>query len=137
MRDGAEHGRFDEPRALGIDQRRQLAAGHRLQRAHLDEQLALDVAGKKTVRPVENAPHAVILGDDGDHDLRLGGDLAGPGGDAQPIGRKRAGDVGVVIPAHDVKALPTQALRDRRAHPAQSDNSEIHDVLPDPHNERL
>ena len=43
-------------------------------------------------------------------------------------------DVGIVIPAHDVKTLLAQALRYRRAHPAQSDNSEIHDVLPDPHN---
>ena len=99
--------------------------------------LPLTSPAEKTVRPVEDAPHAVILGDDGNHDLGLGGDLAGIGGDPQSVGRQRAVDVGVVIPAHDVEALLTQALRYRRAHPAQSDNSDIHDVLPDPHNERL
>ena len=42
-------GEVDQPRAGGLDRRRKLARRHRLQRAHLDEQLAAHVAGQESI----------------------------------------------------------------------------------------
>jgi hypothetical protein len=76
-----EHRRLDQPRAARFDQRLKLAAGHRLQRAHLDEQLALDVAFEEPGWAGENLPHAVIFGDAGNDDRGERGNAAGIGGD--------------------------------------------------------
>jgi hypothetical protein len=43
-RDRSHHRRIDQACALGLDHRRQVTMGHRLQRAHLDEKFALDLA---------------------------------------------------------------------------------------------
>ena len=118
LRNSPEHRRFDQSRALGIDQRREFAPGHRLQRAHFDEQLALYVGGEKAVRAGENAAHAVIFRDDGDDDLGLRGNLAGIGRDPQSARREASVRVGIVIPARHLETLLAQPLRHCRAHSA-------------------
>ena len=45
-RDRAEDRRIDQACALGGDRRRQFTMGHRLQRAHLDEELAGNIAAR-------------------------------------------------------------------------------------------
>jgi len=130
LRDGAEHRRLDQPRAARRGERRELAAGHRLQRAHLDEQLAADVGCEKARRAGEDLPHAVVVGDAGDDDVGCGGNAAGVGGDAQTAGRLRRVGGGALIPTEHIKALLAQPLRHRRAHAAETHNAEIHRLLP-------
>ena len=50
LRNGAEHRRFNQARPLRLDQRRELAPGHRLQGAHFDEQLAIDITAQEAFR---------------------------------------------------------------------------------------
>ena len=135
LRDSAKHRRLDQPRAARFDQRRQLSAGHRLQRAHLDEQLSRHVGFEEAVRTAEDAARAVVFGDAGDDDFGAGGDPARIGGDGQSgRGRSLVGRI-AVIPTDHGEALLAQPLRHRRAHSPESDNSKIsddpkiHDVL--------
>jgi hypothetical protein len=104
---GSEHRRLDQPCAARFDQRRELAACHGLQRAHLDEQFSLHVAGEKAVGAAENAPHPVIFRDAGDHNFGIGGNRSGVVGDAQSVRRQRLIRAGVVVPTDHVKALLT------------------------------
>ena len=128
--DGAEHRRLDQPRAARFDQRHKLAAGHRLQRAHLDEQLARDVAFKEPGGAGENLSHAVVFGDAGNDDVGDRGNAAGIGGDTQPVRGQRLVRFGVLVPAGHVKTLLAQAAGYCRAHAAEADNAKFHQVLP-------
>ncbi len=124
--DRAEHRRLDQPRAARFDQRHKLAAGHRLQRAHLDEQLALDVAFEETGRAGENLSHAVVFGDAGNDDLGGRGNAAGIGGDTQSVRGQRLVRFGALVPARHVKSLLAQAAGYCRAHAAEADNAKFH-----------
>ena len=74
--------------------------------------------------------NSVVLGDAGNHDCGIGGNGSGIGGDPQSVGRKLLVGAGIVIPADQVEALLAQTLRYRRTHPAQTDNSNFHALLP-------
>ena len=129
LRDGAEHRRLDQPRALGFDQRRQFARRHRLQRRHVDKKFARHIAAQKTIRSVENAAHIVIGGDDRNDDIGVGGNRARARHKRHAGGRQRRHRRAIAIPGDDVASVLPQPLAHCSAHSPQSDNPDLHTML--------
>ena len=129
LRDGAEHRRLDQPRTARFDRRRKLAAGHRLQRAHLDEQLALDVAFEEPAGPANilRTPWSSVM-----LEMTTSATVATPRALAamrSPSAASALG-LGALVPARHVKSLLAQTAGYCRAHAAEADNAEFHNVLP-------
>jgi hypothetical protein len=125
-RDRAHDRRIDQARTRGLDDRCQLAMRHWLQRAHLDEQLALDVTGEESVGPGEDLPHALVLGDDGEHHVDFARHRARPVDHAQAALDLRLARLFAAIPCRHLAAALGQALPDRRAHAPETDQSDFH-----------
>ncbi len=97
---------------------------HRLQRAHLDEELAVDVDLEEAAVAFPQPARAAILGDDRQHGFGAGGDRA------RSVRRVRARVRGalharaVAVPGDDAFAALLQALRHRHAHLAEPDQAD-------------
>jgi hypothetical protein len=125
-RDRAHDRGIDQARAPGTDHRCQLPMSHRLQRAHLDEKLVLDLARQESIRPGEDLPHALVLGDDGEHHVRRVGDGARVVHDPQAALCLCLAGLGVTVPGHYLAAALGEPLRNRCAHPPETDQTDFH-----------
>src|SRR5262249_52978537 len=124
--DYPEHRRIDQARAFRFDQRSELAAGHRLQRAHLDEQLAGDIAGEEAVVAAEQLSHSSVFGDDRDDDVGPSRAGARADNDTRASARACAGSRVPTIPSDDLELMLRESLRDRRAHAAETHQADLH-----------
>jgi hypothetical protein len=125
-RDRAEHRRFDQACAGRLDHRRKFAPGHRLQGAHVDEQLAADVAGQITVLAAKDVPYAAVFGDDRDHGVGAVGHRAGMRRDRHAVSGGGLHRHRVAVPADHVEAGAGEPRLDGAAHAAQSDKADLH-----------
>ena len=98
---------------------------HRLQRAHLDKELAGDVTGEKTILAGEHPAHAFIFGDDRKHDLGRRRDRAWILRRAHMIAL-RGNRLRVLVPGDDLVAAFAQPLRDRRTHAPKANQTDFH-----------
>ncbi len=124
-RNRTQHGGVDQACALGGNQGRQLAMGHRLQGAHLDEELAGCVTGQESVRTGKDAAHALVLGNDGENHVDRRRDLPRIGRCLHAIAL--SGErLGVLVPGDHLAAAFGKPLRNRRAHASEADQTDFH-----------
>jgi hypothetical protein len=117
---------FDKRRTLGAHAFRKRGLDLRAYRAHLDEQLARNVAGEQAGRAVIDGIDRGLIGEDGDDRLRHTRERprARNGGGA---GRdQRCGLLRRAIPHRDPIAGLDQPQRDRCAHLSEPGHSHMH-----------
>ena len=126
----AAHRALDEDAALGAHLLGQRHLVVRLHRAHLDEQLALDVAGEQPVGLLVDGGQRLLVGEDGDDRLGLRRQLGRGLGHLGACVRQRLGLVRRAVPHRHVVADLDQMGRNRRAHAAHTRNADTHVAPP-------
>ena len=120
-------GTLDEHRAAGANAVGERALGLRADRAHLDEELSLDVAGEQATRAAVRRVDRGGVGEDRDDRLRARGERLRCRGDLRARGGERRGLRRGPIPDRDLVTLAEEPGGDGRTHAAGACDADAHD----------
>ena len=131
--DGAADRALDEGRALGAHLVGERDLHLRLHGAHLDEELALGVAGEQTRGALVHGGDGRAIGEDGDDGFHQAHELGGACGHLGAGLRQGLDLVGRPVPDGDLVADLHEPGGDCRPHAAQTRNANVHPPAPPDH----